>query len=534
VELKFSWLILSLACLPAVAQTGAPEQAGRDRRIVEIQEAITSGQTAQADALLRDALARYPNDGGILNLRGVLHAQQGDLGSARQDFTDAVRQAPALLPAWQNLGRACQALAAGAPAHEDAVAHDSGAVDCAIRSWRHVLVSEKDNREARFGLATLIEWKGEFSESLRELALLPPGEEKELPVAALRCANLAGLGRWNEALDIAKQLAQSSGYTETVAAGVFPVLKKPEAAPVVIALAEPLSLRQEASPQTLRLLSGAYEKAKRPEDARRTLERAAILDPGKTSDLYELTRLAYLSHDFEGALGYLGRLRDMTPKDARVHFLFGIVAVEMKLPVEARRSLEEALKLAPKNPIYSLALGSIILSSRDAGDAVPYFQTYLAAHPDDPRGHFALGMGYFAANDYDKARAEMTRAAKHRETSGGAEYFLGRIARAEDQLDQAAVHLQRTIEILPKFADARAELARVRLRQADTEKARAELAEALAIDPDNYQANTVLLALYERTRDAKVAEQRERIKQLQAKRKDEEQLMLRTIEMRPF
>lgn len=517
-----------------MAQPGAPARAGRDQKIEEIQESIAAGRTAQAGALLRDALTHYPNDGGILNLRGVLHAQQGELGPARQDFTDAVRLSPALLPAWQNLGRACQALAAGAPAHDDSGVRDAGAIDCAIRSWRHVLASEKDNREARFGLATLIEWKGEFSESLRELAQLPSGEEKEPPVAALRCANLAGLGRMNEALDIAKELAQSSGYTEAVAASVFPVLKKPEAAPVIIALAEPLSLRQEASPQTLRLLSGAYENEKRPEDARRTLERAAILDPGKTSDLYELTRLAYLSRDFEGALGYLGRLRDIAPKDARAHFLFGIVAVEMKLPVEARRSLEEALRLAPKNPIYSLALGSIILSSRDAGDAVPYFQTYLAAHPDDPRGHFALGMGYFAANDYDKARAEMTRAAKYPQTSGGAEYFLGRIARAEDRLDEAAAHLQRTIEILPKFADARAELARVRLRQAETDKARAELTAALAIDPDNYQANTVLLALYERTRDAKAAEQRERLKQLQSKRKDEEKLMLRTIEMRPF
>lgn len=511
------------------AQPTQPAASGADQSIAAIQQAIEDGQPDQARERIAASLRKYPANGGILNLRGVLHAQQRDMAAARADFQEAIRLSPGLLPAWQNLARACQTLAG-----ESAAGRDTGAMDCALRSWRHVLGSLRGDAEALSALATLHEWRGDFSESLRQIEALAPADGAELPMLALRCADLAGLGRVGEAIEAAKHLSRSPGYTDEIAASVFPVLRTPETAPVLIVLAEALDSAHQASPETLRLLGLAYEKTGRSADARKTIERAAVMEPGETADLYELARLAYLGHDREGALGYLGHIRDIAPKDARAHFLFGIIAVEMELPLEARNSLTRALELDPKNPIYSLALGSLILSGRDAGDAAPYFQTYLTAHPEDPRGHFALGMAYFAASEYPQARAEMTRVAARPETSGGAEYFLGRIARAEDSLDEAALHLERAIQLLPKFPDARAELAKVRLRQGLPDKARAAIDSALAIDPDNYQANLALLALLEKAHDPKAAAQRDHLKQLESKRKAQEQLMLRTIEMRPF
>lgn len=521
-------LICALFAL-SPAQTATPEAAGREQSIVAIQQVMQAGRAQDAKEMIAAALKRYPKDPGILNLRGVLHAQGQEMAAARADFAEAVGLAPDLLPARQNLARACMALTGA-----NSTSKDSGAMDCAVQNWRLVLASQRGNAEAHSALATLYEWRGDFAASLREITSLSPDDAAGLPLLALRCADLAGLGRLDEALQDAKRLTQIPGYSSEIAASIFPVLRKPETAPILIALVEPLDRAHEASAETLRLLGVAYEKTGRLPDARKAIEKAAVMEPGGVADLYELTRLASLAHDNEGALGYLGRIRDLAPKDARAHFLFGIIAIEMDLPLEARKSLERALALDPKNPIYSLALGSVILSSRDAGDAIPYFQTYLAAHPDDPRGHFALGMAYYASKDYEKSRAEMNGITGRPETAGGAEYFLGRISRAEDNPDDSAVHLKRAIELLPKFPDARAEIAKVWLRQGEVEKARTALGEALSIDRDNYQANQTLLALYEKTHDVKAAAQRDRLKELEGKRKAQDQLMFRTIEMRPF
>src|SRR5579885_2277093 len=100
----FVWVLLAV-CAPLACGQGssAPEQT-----VLSIQETIESGRLADALGQLSSALASYPNDGGLLNLRGVVHAQQNELAEARTDFEQAVKLAPDLIPAWRNLARACQ------------------------------------------------------------------------------------------------------------------------------------------------------------------------------------------------------------------------------------------------------------------------------------------------------------------------------------------------------------------------------------------------------------------------------------------
>ena len=231
------------------------------------------------------------------------------------------------------------------------------------------------------------------------------------------------------------------------------------------------------------------------------MERLAAGEPRNPQHLFELARVAYLEHDFEGALGYLGHARDLTPGDARVHFLFGMVLVELNLPMEARKSVEKAVALDPGNPDYNYGLGSIVLRARDAANAVVSFRKYVAERPEDPRGHFALGVAYFAAGDYEHCRSEMSGIRENRATAAGAAYFLGRVAGIDENLDEAAAQLEASIRLSPSFSEAHAELGRVRLRQGRTEDAKAAVERALSLDPDSYQATGTLLAIYQRTHD---------------------------------
>ena len=283
----------------------------------------------------------------------------------------------------------------------------------------------------------------------------------------------------------------------------------------------------------LRQLVIAYEQANRLDEARATLNRLAAEDPKNPAHLLELARLAEKAEQHEEALGYLAHARDLDPTNAQTHFLFGMIAFEMDLPVEAKRSFERALAIAADNPDYNYAMGSVILNARDTSGAAAYFQKFVDAKPLDVKGRYALGVAYFAAGDYDKAKQQIEAVVSSPETSGGAEYFLGRIARLRRQPEEAQQHLRKSIELVPTFSESHTELARALLLEDRVEEAHLELDRAIALDPKSFQANAQLLAMYQRTHDARTKQQAEVLKQLDEERSKRAELMLRTIEVRP-
>ena len=511
--------VLLCAALPLGSQNRDVERA-----IESIQSAIEGGDSAGASRMLSDALARYPKEAGLFNLRGVIHAQRSELADARADFQQAVHLAPGFTPAWQNLARACQFMPDP----------DPSAMSCAADAWERVLRALPADAEALASLATVYEWQGKFADSLREIEKLPPEEAARAPLLALDCGDLAGLKRTHEAAQAAERLARSADFSEADAQAIFPVLEATRSAESIVTLVEALDARGKASADSLGHLAVAYERLNRLPDARQVLERVAAADPKNPRHLLELARIAHLAHDREGCLAYLGHARDLTPDDARIHFLFGLVAVEMELPVEARRSMDKALAIDPKNPEYNFAMGAVLLSGGSGAESVPYFAKYVAARPEDPKGHLALGAAYFAAMDYDRCRAEISGVAKDPKTEASAAYYLGRVARVEENYDEAQTDLNRAVKLLPSFGEAHTELARVYMAQGKFADARAAIDRALALDADDFQANSVLMALMRRTRDPGAEQQAARLRTLDAERSRRRELLFRTIEVKPY
>ena len=211
-----------------------------------------------------------------------------------------------------------------------------------------------------------------------------------------------------------------------------------------------------------------------------------------------------------------------------------MVCVEMDLGGEAYTALAEAVRLDPDNPEANYAFGSVAMHRKDPAEAVPYFRRYAELRPNDYRGPYAIGVALFLAKSYEAARAQLLPFAERKETAAGANYLLARIARAENEDEEALRLARRAVEADPRSADGFSELGLLYLRLGQAERAEEALKRCLEIDPDHYLGTLHLLMLYSRTRDPRQAAQQQRFDELRKRRAEQAADFLRPVEIRPY
>src|SRR6185437_3902338 len=82
-----------------------PAETSYNQTILQIQQQLEQGHLDDARTLIHAALLRFPANGGIENLLGIVEAEQGNMEHARQAFSAAIRHDPKLVGAYLNLGR---------------------------------------------------------------------------------------------------------------------------------------------------------------------------------------------------------------------------------------------------------------------------------------------------------------------------------------------------------------------------------------------------------------------------------------------
>jgi tetratricopeptide (TPR) repeat protein len=473
---------------------------------------------------LTRALALYPGSPAVRNFLGVVDAEDGNYRAAEVRFREAVERAPQYTDAFLNLGRL----------YQENAGKDADAVRKALAVYEKILEYQPDHAEARYQDAVLLRLLGEFGRSLEQLGRLPPADQERTNTLAVRCADHAGRGERAEADRACEKLLARRDLAEADVLPILPTLAVHNRGDLALRLLEELHARGLASAEGRRRLGLLYEGRGELDRARKVLEEAALATPDSVDLLLDLARVAHKAKDLRGALGYLAHARDLQPGNAQVHFFFGMVCVGMDLGVEAYNSLKEAVRLEPENAIFNYALGAVSIQRRDPAEALPYFRKYAALRPDDPRGSFAIGVAAFKSGDFRTAREELVRVAGKRETAAGANYFLARIAREENDLDEALRRAQKAIEAEPAYPDPHAELGLIYLRKREFEKSEQALRRCLELDPDSHLGNYHLLMLYQRTKDAREPAQARRFEELERQRDKKADEFLRLIEVRPY
>jgi tetratricopeptide (TPR) repeat protein len=519
---RIIFLMLGLVCLTRAA-TALPSSEQYRALVLEIQQHMEQNDLDGARSLIAGAQAKFPANGGLENLLGVIEAQQGHTDRAIQEFSAAISHDPSLDGAYLNLGRIYMQTAES----------DKTARASAQRTYDRLLRREPNHAEANYQAAMLLLWDHDYEGSLQHLAKLGPEDRGRISAQIVLCADEAALHHASAADKAAAAIEAAPDLTEQDAVEVLPALRAAHRADLIESIFAAANDKTPLSANGLRILGLAQEGEGKFEIARKTLESAFALNGSSVAILVDLTRVAKASKDYQGALGYLAHARDLQPNDASFAYEFGVISLRMGLLGESRKAMDEAVKLSPDNPEYNFGMGTVSSFAQDATQGLPYLEKYHALRPSDPAALLAIGTTYFRAKKFDSASVWLKQAASHKTTAADAHYYLGRIARVEGHLEDAKHELEQANTLTPDRADVLAELGQVFVASREYREAQTYLDRAVAIDAENYGANFGLLQLYARTGDARREEQSKHFDQIKAKDEEHYQEMMRIINVRP-
>jgi tetratricopeptide (TPR) repeat protein len=139
------------------------------------------------------------------------------------------------------------------------------------------------------------------------------------------------------------------------------------------------------------------------------------------------TELSLGVMDFEKGLyeRALERLGKADPAGPGAAYYRGLSLLALKRAKEALRDFE-AVRKQPRAPgEVELDLGAAQLSSGDSAGAVTTLKRYTQAHPNDPYGHFFLGVALFRQRQYNEAIVQFQRSAADSSLAPFLDFYKG-------------------------------------------------------------------------------------------------------------
>ncbi len=515
--------LLALGLVTPALLAQSPSSEYRET-ILAIQQKIQANHLDEAKLQANAALKRYPANGGLENLLGIIAIQQGDAPHAREDFSSAIAHDPGLISAYLNLAR---------------IYTQSGHTSAADRThalqlYDKVAPLDPANAEANFEAATLLAAEHKYQLSLDRLHRLEPGVREQIGAQALICADEAALGHAAATTHAAQALAANPSLTEQDADSVLPALRAAHRADLIDAIFSSANRRQPLSASGVRIIGLAQEAEGKEQLARITLEHVFEMDASDPEPLIDLTRIALSSKDYQGALGYLAHARSLRPDDASLSYEFSLICLKLNLLGEATRAMTEAVKQAPDNPTYNFAMGTLASLAQDPSKGLPYLLKYHSMRPGDPAAALALGAAYFRDKDFDNARIWLQRATASAGHGGRSPLLSWPNPSRGRRVREGSCGAHEIRQLKPNQPEVLAEMGSVYLQMHDFDRAQHEIDRALQLDPDSYSGNFALLQLYAIRHDPRRIAQARKFDEIKGENDEQYKKTMRVLEIRPL
>ncbi len=464
-----------------------------------------SGQLQPAERSLEQALALDPHIADAWFLLGLLKLQRGSVEEARELLAKSVASNPRRAEAWLALGQA--QLRGERPR-------------AAEESFRQAVSTSNGSPQILFGLGKAYEEAGDFERAAAAYErVVAGGESAEAPklawvramIAAGQAGKLAGhLEKWRDDKATSAALHNEIGIL-LADAGLYPQAlqqfqaarkRDPERADIEYNLAQSLFharsyeqaetiakelVANKSDAQGRYLLGSIYEETGRFEAAAQEFARAAALGPRAAGPQIGLGRVALAAGgDYPAAQEHFSRARSLCEATDCTIALLGL-GTSLKLQSkfeEAEAAFREAAGRSGDQPLPYLYLADSLIRARKFSEALAPLQRALELQPDSSLGHYMYAYALLQGEPQGtpEALAHLRETIRLDPNHGFAHYRLGMISNRQGEPAEAARLLEKAVELLPDFKQARAQLVMSYRKLGKEEAARQQAEQLRALD----------------------------------------------------
>jgi Flp pilus assembly protein TadD len=367
-------------------------QAAESIAVREAVEALRRGDFAVAEQKLRTELRTHPGDGSVLSLLAVALDSQNKAKEAEPLHRKALAGAPNSPDVLNNYAN-----------HLLSLKDDDGARKLYLRT----VAAAPTNYNANVQLARMAIRRHSGAEALGYLKRLPETDAQNL--APIRLAALYLAGERADADTLARQLSAAgrSDLGLNFSTGIL-LADAGEFDKAAKFLNQALVL----APADFNVISNLAVVSSHAGDhprARDLLETALSQQPDNVEVLYLLAHEEQALHQSEAAVGHLARAAKLAPDRPDVQKLLALATSDLGALEDAATAWDRYRKLAPNDDTARRERAYIALQMGQFEQALAELQWFVTRHPDDPVGHYELGVAE-SKDDGEKGLAHFDKA----------------------------------------------------------------------------------------------------------------------------
>lgn len=289
-----------------------------------------AGDPVQAEAICRESLQQYPDDGNLLCLLGTLLVRQRRPADAERPLRRAIDRHPDFLRAQEELGNALMA---------------QGNIEEATTCFRQVIGLEPDNAEAQFKLSKLLEKSGHLQEAT--VARRAASEQAPHQEARAAAAQFINTGRFAEAEKIYRDLLAHDPNKSDY----------------------------------LRVLGRLAMEQKQFGDAVVLLRRAAEITPQSVLIWNDLAKALLEREAYDDAIDAIRHSLEIETDITASHLLHGNALTRAFRFEEAADAYQAGLKIQPDHTGCLAGLGHVTQALGRHAEAINAYRTWINAEP---------------------------------------------------------------------------------------------------------------------------------------------------------
>ncbi len=509
-------LRLSILALGLVWSAGT--LGGQNSEYEQAASLAERGDHARALPILERLLSQSPRDLKVLNLTGIMLTAAGRPSEANRYFEQAIDLNPQFYPALKNLavnelrlGRVDEARlhfeAALKLIPQDPVVHFGlGEIELAVKNYgqagRHYEQSGdfpyRDQR-ATYNLALCYVESGQTHKAVAALEKLPASADAEVRFAAgmllarvenykAAAAQFAGaLPRHPDPYLVAFNLVLAQ-----LKAGDFPA---------AVAAGEKLVAEGHRTGEIYNLLSEAYEGNRETLKAYEALRTATEIEPRNETNYLDLITLCLEHQNYDLGLEIADIGLRVVPESDRLRLHRGVVlAMRGQFP-EAQQEFETVGKQSSQPGLSHVALSLVLMQAGEIDQAVTILRQRRLENQND---HLALWFlaealirrGAVPGSEPENEAVEcLERSIQLSPNLAQTRTLLGKTLLGRGEIDRAEEQLEKALEIDSEDITATYQLARVKQRKGDRERAQelfAKVSKAKEEDRDGFTQGGLL------------------------------------------